>query len=205
MREIKYRVGIVDYGIGNKSSLKYTIKKSGFSTIITSSREELSSCDALILPGVGAFPTAMQNLRDTALDEYLRKAAMKDKPILGICLGMQLLAKDSQENGETKGLGLLPGKVKPLGDNKWHIGWNSIKTQNNLQTILKEDKDYYYFNHSYMMECDESIVEGYAYLPKRIVAAVRQNNIAGLQFHPEKSQNGGRNLLKRLLEDLINA
>jgi len=205
MKVRRYKIGIVDYGIGNISSLRYTLKNIGFDTILSSRREELNICDALILPGVGAYQTAMKKLRDTKLDAYIRKIALQGKPILGICLGMQLLGEESLENGKTEGLGLLPAKVIPLGDNKWHIGWNGIKQLNQQDSTQREDKDYYYFNHSYMMECDENIVVSYTYIPEKIIAAVKKDKITGLQFHPEKSQHAGKILLQTLLEELINA
>ena len=195
--------GIIDYGAGNLSSVANALKRLDVEARITKSAEDLEECEALILPGVGAFPTAMKNLDALNLVGYLRNAAQEGRSIIGICLGMQLLAEMSEEIKETSGLGLLPGWVRQMKSRKTHIGWNNIEVTMEDDTLRKSDGDIFYFNHSYTYmgseEYTTSIARVDAAGPK-ITASVKRGSVQGVQFHPEKSQLAGLKLLKAMLE-----
>ena len=172
-------------------------------TIVTDSRETIESCEKIILPGVGAFRDAMMKLRDKKLDEVLLNEAGKGKPILGICLGMQMLFDCSYEFGYCKGLCLVPGQVKPLkgyiedGLDIPHMGWNSL-TITDRDGIMKNTKegDYVYFVHSFAAFTEEKYVSSFTDYGGRITASVQNKNIYGTQFHPEKSGETGLKILK---------
>ena len=196
-------IGIIDYGVGNLFSLECSLKKINEETIVTDSRETIESCEKIILPGVGAFRDAMMKLRDKKLDEVLLNEAGKGKPILGICLGMQMLFDCSYEFGYCKGLCLVPGQVKPLkgyiedGLDIPHMGWNSL-TITDRDGIMKNTKegDYVYFVHSFAAFTEEKYVSSFTDYGGRITASVQNKNIYGTQFHPEKSGETGLQILK---------
>ena len=198
-------VGVVDYGAVNLGSIANFLKDAGFRVRVSSDVNLLDDCDVLMLPGVGAFPAAMQKLRSTGLDSYICEAVEHGKAIVGICLGMQLLVEESFEQGHTSGLGILPGRVLPLGDNQWHIGWNTLEPIGDALSFRFTDLDCFYFNHSFHVVDAGCSVIAQARLPQPVTAAIRSNHVAGLQFHPEKSQQAGVNLLKTLIRDLTNA
>ena len=199
-------IGIVDYGVGNHNSVFRTFQALDYRCRVTSDRDVLSNVDVVVLPGVGAFPSAMAALHERELIEFLRGLARQGKPIIGLCLGMQLLADESLEHGTTAGLGLIPGTVRSLQHFNWHIGWNSLEVVQPDPELLPSDGESVYFNHSYVFETPETYrtavvrVEGNAF-----TVAVRRGNICGLQFHPEKSQSVGKQLLSRLVEGLCHA
>lgn len=194
---------IVDYGVGNLKSVVNAMRYLGFDTCITSDRGELERADAIILPGVGAFPDAAEKLRASGLDRVLREQSGK-KPLLGICLGMQLLFDGSDEVRPCKGLGLIPGwVVKIETDQKLpHIGWNSLHFQND-SPIFKglEDGAHVYFVHSFCgsVRREEDVTARTDYGPS-VVAAVGRGNVYGCQFHPEKSGETGLQILRNFGE-----
>lgn len=200
-------VAIVDYGVGNLFSLKCSLTSIGADVIITADENELNKADQIILPGVGAFEDASKKLTDSGLDLVLKSLAEKGKPLMGICLGMQLLFEKSYEYGEHKGLGLIKGTVKPIKDyispdyKIPHIGWNPLIFKGSPSPIFNNIKngDCVYFVHSYYAtECDESVIATAEY-GKELTAAVQRNNIFGCQFHPEKSGKVGLNILRAFI------
>ena len=198
-------VGIIDYGVGNLFSLCSSFKAIGQEAFVSGDPAELAKADRLILPGVGAFEDAAKKLRVSGLDAFVRAQAAAGKPLMGICLGMQLLFEKSYEYGEHQGLGLLKGSVVPMAgklpsDLKIpHMGWNALQAkQGSLLEAL--DGQYVYFVHSYYAEgCADALsaVTDYG-IP--ITAAVEQGNIYGCQFHPEKSGNVGLSILRAFCE-----
>ena len=199
-------IGIVDYGAGNHNSVKGAIKALGYRSRLVKTEEDLSHLDLLILPGVGAFSTAMAEIRAMGLDILIRQWAYAGKPLLGICLGMQMLAEASYEHGLTRGLELIPGEVKPIENPGWHIGWNRLEVTPSAHDFLKASygKDFY-FNHSYEFHAPQQYVCATARLSRPIVAVVKRDNVCGMQFHPEKSQDAGKEVLQLAIEDLVHA
>ena len=197
-------VGIIDYGVGNLFSLRSSFAAIGVEAFVSGDPEALAKADRLILPGVGAFGDAAEKLRQSGLDAFVKEQAAAGKPLMGICLGMQLLFEKSYEYGEHAGLGLLKGQVVgmagrlPEGLKIPHMGWNALKLCKNAK--LLEEGSYVYFVHSFYAEnCENSIAAVTDYgIP--ITAAVEQGNIFGCQFHPEKSGNVGLAILKRFCE-----
>ena len=196
-------VAIIDYGVGNLFSLRCSLEKIGADVVVTGDKAAIAAADRVILPGVGAFCDARQKLRDTGLDKVVCDLAAKGKPILGICLGMQLLFETSYEFGEYDGLGLLKGSVRPLrgvipADYKIpQIGWNALRfrKESNLFRYIK-DGDFVYFVHSYYAaDCGDSLIADCEY-GADVTAAVQQGNVYGCQFHPEKSGDVGLNILR---------
>lgn len=198
-------VGIIDYGVGNLFSLCSSFKAIGAEAFVSSDPAELEQADRLALPGVGAFEDAADKLRRSGMDAFVRRQAAAGKPLLGICLGMQLLFEKSYEYGEHEGLGLLKGSVVPMvgklpGDLKIpHMGWNGLEVKNG-RLLEGMDGQFVYFVHSYYAEgCEASLAAVTDYgIP--ITAAVEQGNIFGCQFHPEKSGNAGLAILRRFCE-----
>ena len=196
-------IAIIDYGVGNLFSLCTSFRKIGAEVTVTSDPEVITSAEKLILPGVGAFGDAMQKLRDSGLDTLIRDQAKQGKPIMGICLGMQMLFEKSYEYGEHDGLGLLKGSVIPMegripAELKIpHIGWNALHFQkeSRLFRYIKEN-DCVYFVHSYYADnCEESVIATAEY-GAELTAAVEMGNVMGCQFHPEKSGEVGLNILR---------
>lgn len=193
-------IAIIDYGAGNLFSVKNALDFLGLENKITNSAEDLISADRLILPGVGAFPDAMRMLGETGLIEVIKREARK-KPLLGICLGMQMLFEKGYEFGETDGLGLIKGSVRlmqPEGLPIPHIGWNSLDF-NEKCTLLDKcaEGEYVYFVHSYAAECPSENVAAYCDYGMKVPALVFEGNVFGAQFHPEKSGETGLNILRR--------
>ena len=200
---MKSITAIVDYGVGNLKSVTNAMTYLGLSSIITSDPAELERSDAIVLPGVGAFPDAAEKLRAPGLDRVLAAQAAR-KPILGICLGMQLLFDEGEEVRPCRGLGLVPGRVKRIvTDRKLpHIGWNSLHFQNDAPIFrgLPEDA-FVYFVHTFCGEAarEEDVIARTDY-GASVVAAVRCGNVYGCQFHPEKSGEAGLLILKNFGE-----
>ncbi len=198
-------VGIIDYGVGNLFSLCSSFKAIGQEAFVSGDPAELAKADRLVLPGVGAFEDAAKKLRSSGLDSFVRQQAAAEKPLLGICLCMQMLFEKSYEYGEHDGLGLLKGSVVPMegklpADLKIpHMGWNALEVKQGrlLQAV---DGQYVYFVHSFYADgCEESLSAVTEYgIP--ITAAVEQGNIYGCQFHPEKSGNVGLSILRAFCE-----
>ena len=197
-------IGIIDYGVGNLFSLRSSFDFIGAQTFVSGDEKELAKADKLILPGVGAFGDAAQKLRQTGLDTFVCRQAEKGVPLMGICLGMQLLFEKGFEYGEHEGLGLLKGNVVsmkgrlPRSLKIPHMGWNALQIVNKNSRLLSEiqEGDYVYFVHSYYAEgCADSLAAVSQYgIP--ITAAVEKGNIFGCQFHPEKSGQVGLNILR---------
>lgn len=189
-------IGIVDYGMGNLFSVSKALERLDADYFI--SGENLLAADALILPGVGSFRDAMQRLPAEAIKEF----AATGKPLLGICLGMQLLFEKSEENGLTEGLGLLPGMVRrfPGGTYKVpHMGWNRLEFVRSSPLLKNLKEDYVYFVHSYFVEPTDVCIAKASY-HEPVSAIVGRDNIFGMQFHPEKSSKLGIALLKNFLQ-----
>ncbi len=200
-------IAIIDYGVGNLFSLSSSFKAIGANTVITGNAELIKKADKLILPGVGAFGDAVKKLRDTGLDRVIIDEANRGKPLMGICLGMQMLFDKSYEYGCHEGLGLISGEVVPMSgkipENLKipHIGWNELHFDKS-SPIFKyvKEGDCVYFVHSYYAEnCDSSLIATAEY-GKELTAAVAKGNIFGCQFHPEKSGNVGLGILKAFCE-----
>ncbi len=201
-------IGVVNYGMGNIKSMVNAIEYLGYEAIVTDRGGELSDCSHIILPGVGAFGDAVGNLRKSGLDKHLEDLVLeKKKPFLGVCLGLQLLAKTSSEHGSHKGLGWIDGEVHGLKSSREikvpHVGWNSIKVVKE-HPVFKDIKDAYaifYFVHSFHMICnDKNDVCAVCAYGQEFPAAIVKDNIVATQFHPEKSQDNGLMLIKNFLE-----
>ncbi|MDD6154077.1 MAG: imidazole glycerol phosphate synthase subunit HisH [Eubacteriales bacterium] len=203
-------IAIVDYGVGNIFSLYSSFGMIGQEVELTGDAEKIRNADRVILPGVGAFADAAEKLKATGLDQAVKDAAKAGKPLMGICLGMQLLFDKSLEFGEHEGLGLVKGSVVPLRgyvpDNYKipHIGWNYLKFPEGKEKspIFKyiDEGSFVYFVHSYYAsECDESTIASTEY-GQPVTAAVQNENVFGLQFHPEKSGEVGMNILRAFCE-----
>ena len=200
-------IAIIDYGVGNLYSLHSSFKFIGADVVVTSDPEVIRSADKILLPGVGAFEDAAEKLRKSGLDKVICDEVKNGKPLLGICLGMQMLFAESHEYGVHKGLGLLSGKVVPMKDaipanyQIPHIGWNAldIKREHPLFRYIKNG-DYVYFVHSYYASgCDDSLIATAEY-GAPLTAAVAKGNICGTQFHPEKSGETGLAILRAFAE-----
>lgn len=199
---------IVDYGVGNLFSLCSSLHYLGIPACVSGKPEDLEKADHIILPGVGAFGDAIRKLQAHGLDRKLKELATTGKPILGICLGMQLLFDQSYEYGEHEGLGLIHGNVVPMKDNLPadlkipQIGWNSLSFKKEKHPIFRDlkENDHVYFVHSYYAaDCDKSVIATTDY-GREITAAVARKNIIGCQFHPEKSGKLGLSILKAFCE-----
>lgn len=197
-------IAIIDYGVGNLFSLKSSLTAIGEEITVTGDHEKIKEADKIILPGVGAFEDAAKKLKSTGLDEIIISEAKKKKPILGICLGMQLLFEKSFEFGTHEGLGLIKGEIRPISevipkDYKIpHIGWNALKFTEKKSDLFKyiNDGDFVYFVHSYYAaNCSESTIAETEY-GASLTAAAQNENVFGCQFHPEKSGDVGLNILR---------
>lgn len=202
-------IAILDYGMGNLRSVENALKKLQVSYVITNDKQAIRDADKLILPGVGAFADCMKNLHEHGLVDVLNDEVInKKKPLLGICLGMQVLFESSEEGMFTKGLGYLKGKVIKMTDNTVkipHIGWNRLElVDDEIGEILGEDA-YVYFVHSYYAsDVDEQDLSAVSYYGSmKLCALVRHENIIGAQFHPEKSGETGLKLLSYFVEEMI--
>lgn len=196
------QVVIVDYSLGNQISVQQLIRQLGHRCCISANESLIANADLAILPGVGAFPAAMKMLREKSLDTVLKERASLGLPILGICLGMQLLTERSEELGLTEGLGLIPGKIKAIETPRWHIGWNNLEINQLHGQLQLFDQQAFFFNHSYAYEGPEQFIMGIANNGKSIPAIIQRDQIIGVQFHPEKSQKAGRMFLSHLIEQL---
>ena len=202
-------IAIVDYGVGNIFSLYSSFKYIGAEVVLTSDPEEIKKADKIILPGVGAFADAAKKLRDSGLADVVVKEVKNGKPLLGICLGMQMLFERSFEYGEHQGLGLIKGDivsmegVVPANYKIPHIGWNGLhfpkdKAKSPIFKYINEN-DCVYFVHSYFgTNCDESVIATTEY-GAELTAAVAYKNVYGVQFHPEKSGEAGLSILKKFI------
>ena len=197
-------VGIIDYGVGNLFSLQSSFAAIGQDVMVSSDPEILRKADHILLPGVGAFEDAVKKLRASGLDQMVYEAVKAGKPMMGICLGMQMLFEKSFEYGEHQGLGLLKGQVIPMAGllpenlKVPHMGWNALQITNPHSKLLANTKegDYVYFVHSYFATgCEESLAAQTEY-GQLLTAAVEKDNVFGCQFHPEKSGEVGLDILR---------
>ena len=201
-------VAIVDYGVGNLFSLRSSFESIGVSTVVTSDPAVLHAAERIVLPGVGAFGDAAKKLRDSGLADVVVAEAKAGKPLLGICLGMQLLFDKSLEYGEHEGLGLIKGEIRPIAEvipkelKIPHIGWNALHFNGKKSPLFRYlgEGDFVYFVHSfYGAKCEESVIATAEY-GVELTAAVQSGNVYGCQFHPEKSGEVGMNILRAFCE-----
>ncbi len=202
-------IAIVDYGVGNIFSLYSSFKYIGANAVLTKDPEEIKRSDKIILPGVGAFGDAAVKLRETGLADVVCREAKDGKPMLGICLGMQMLLEKSYEYGEYEGLGLIKGNIKPIKDvipddyKVPHIGWNAIKfpkdkPKNEIFKYVNEGEHIYFVHSYYATDCNDVIAT--SEYGADLTAAVARANVYGTQFHPEKSGEVGLNILRAFCE-----
>lgn len=200
-------IAIVDYGVGNLFSLKSSLDMVGAESVITSDENIIRNAEKIILPGVGAFRDARRKLTESGLDKVIIEEAKRGKPLLGICLGMQMLFDKSYEYGEYEGLGLIKGEIKPITDvigeglSIPHIGWNPLifKKETPLFKYLKEGDCVYFVHSYYAADCDDSVTATAEY-GCELTASAENGNVYGCQFHPEKSGKAGLSILKAFSE-----
>ncbi len=201
-------IAVVDYGVGNLFSLVSSLHAVGADAMVTGDADEIRKAEKIILPGVGAFGDAAAKLRSTGLDKVIIEEAKGGKPLLGICLGMQMLLEKSYEYGEHEGLGLIKGEIRPISDvipkdlKIPHIGWNALDFTENKSELFKYIKngDHVYFVHSYYgANCADATIATSEY-GAPLTAAVQSGNVMGCQFHPEKSGKVGLNILRAFCE-----
>lgn len=200
-------VVIIDYGMGNVGSVQNALEALGCGAIISSLKEDIAKADHLILPGVGAFGDGMKNLQQANLAEILAKEVLVNKkPILGICLGMQMMATSGEEGGVHNGLGWVQGVTRKfkVDENIFkipHVGWNDVKTVGESILLKNIQNPIFYFVHSYhLIPEDKSIIKGLTDYGEEFVSVIENGNIFGVQFHPEKSQKAGLDLLNNFLQ-----
>jgi len=200
------KILIIDYGMGNLGSVQMAFKKLGVNISISDNLSELNNSYAYILPGVGAFPQAIANLRNSGIFDVLNEQVISNnKPILGICLGMQLMANYSLEQGKNIGFGWIDGKVTPIKTSNIlhvpHVGWNNLQiTTKDLIFNNIDNEAHFFYDQSFRFEAsDEKCVIGVCEYGEKIVSVIRKKNILGTQFHPEKSQRNGLKMLRNFL------
>ena len=199
-------IAIIDYDAGNLRSVEKALQYLGKETIVTRDSEQIRKADKVILPGVGAFGDAMKKLQEYHLDTLIREIADSGKPLLGICLGLQLLFEESEESPGVEGLGILEGKIRRIPEGEGlkvpHIGWNSLHLEHNGRLFRNiPENSYVYFVHSYYLEAkDPEIVKASTEYGVHIHASVEKNNLFACQFHPEKSSETGLQILKNFAE-----
>lgn len=200
------KFAVIDYGMGNIGSVEHSMKTLGVNVFISNRLNELQNADAYILPGVGAFARAMENIHKLKLESFFKEHILEiKKPILGICLGMQLMADSSEEEGLTEGLHWIKGKVVkflPGADLRIpHVGWNNLNVDSKIAIFKNiEPNAHFYFDHSYHYVCENSAnVIATCQYGGEIVSALQKNNILATQFHPEKSQRNGLKLLRNFI------
>lgn len=201
-------IAIVDYNMGNLASVQNAFAKLGKDTVVENDPVKFKEYDKLILPGVGAFGDAMEHLRERNMINGIKEFAASGKPMLGICLGMQLLFQSSEEFGNHEGLGLIKGKVTRFDESKFeeklkvpHMGWNRMFTKEHPLFKGLDDMHYLYFVHTYHVNCDdENDIIGRTNYGYEFTSAVAHNNIMGIQPHPEKSHENGLQILKNFIE-----
>ena len=195
------KIGLIDYGMGNLYSVKKSFERLNQNVILVNNQKDLINCDALVLPGVGAFDPAMQNLEKTKLIPYIKEITLQGKPLLGICLGLQLLFESSEE-GFKKGLGLFKGEVKKLPNDQNeripHMGWSKLNKEKNCP-LTKEpnDRNWMYFVHSYsaIVTNQRDLAATIPFGEHKITSIIWKDNIGACQFHPEKSGKSGHKML----------
>lgn len=203
---MKRNITLIDYGVGNLESLRNAFDSLGYNVSVSSDRKEILASDSMLLPGVGAFGRAMVRLKEHQYDEVIKEFINSGKPVLGICLGMQLLFQESEEFGNNDGLGVLKGHIKKLKSQRElklpHISWASLSCANfNKSKILNglNEKSYFYFVHSYCYEGNESTLAQTTYGEQMFSSVVNSENVFGCQFHPEKSGVDGLKILDNFM------
>lgn len=201
------RVAIIDYGVGNLRSVEKAFAAGGHEAIVTGDLRELRAAERLVLPGVGAFSACMKALTKRGFDELVRDRVAEGTPLLGVCVGMQMLFEESDEFGRTEGLGLLQGCVRRFSGDLVvpQVGWNQIR-QRRAHPLFEgiADEAFFYFVHSYYCEpADETAVTGETEYGLTYASVVAQANVCGVQFHPEKSQSAGLRLLGNFMSDKL--
>ncbi len=193
-------VAIIDYGVGNLRSVEKAFAATDCEAIVSGEEKDLRAAEKLVLPGVGAFGACMSALRERGFDQLVRERVAAGTPLLGVCVGMQLLFEESDEFGATAGLGLLPGRVRRFSDELVvpHIGWNRIDQIRQIPLFNGvTNRSFFYFVHSYYCEpADLSVVAGETEYGLSYASVIAKDNICGVQFHPEKSQDAGLRLLR---------
>ena len=201
-------IGLIDYNMGNLRSVTNAFEKLGVTIQTVKNADEVSSFDKIILPGVGAFKDAMTCLKERELDKAVHAFAKTGKPLLGICLGMQLLFESSEEFGQSEGLGLIEGSVVRFDSRKFsqhlkipHMGWNELHVHQNTPLFKGMPSSFYlYFVHSFHVQCPEEFIIGKTTYGYEFASAVQKNNVYGFQPHPEKSHANGLAILKNFVE-----
>ena len=201
-------IAIIDYNMGNLASVQNAFAKLGKETVVESDPAQFGKYDKLVLPGVGAFGDAMEHLRERGMIEAIKEFAASGKPMLGICLGMQLLFESSEEFGSHEGLGLIKGHVKHFDVSRFeenlkvpHMGWNRMFTKEHPLFDGLDDMHYLYFVHTYHVECsNEADIIGETYYGYKFTSAVAHENIMGIQPHPEKSHKNGLQILENFIK-----
>ena len=201
-------IAIVDYNMGNLASVQNAFAKLGKDTVVVSDPTEFGKYDKLVLPGVGAFGDAMEHLRERDMVNAIKEFAVSGKPMIGICLGMQLLFESSEEFGEHKGLGLIKGHVKAFDESKFseplkvpHMGWNRMFTQEHPLFNGLDENHYLYFVHTFHVTCDDaSDIIGETDYGYKFTSAVAHGNIMGIQPHPEKSHENGLKIIENFIK-----
>jgi len=200
-------VAIIDYGVGNLRSVEKAFRAVGVDAVVSSDQDALGAAERLILPGVGAFSACIHELRRLGFADLVLDRVQHGTPLLGVCVGMQMLFEESSEFGQTKGLGLLKGRVRKFGDelNVPHVGWNQVTNINNHELLTGVPKDpFFYFVHSYYCEpADDTTIVGQTEYGVRFASIVVKHNVCGVQFHPEKSQAAGLQLLKNFANGVV--
>lgn len=198
------KIAIIDYGMGNLRSVQKAFEFIGAKAEITENAEEILSSSGILLPGVGAFPNAMENIKRSGFDKVLKEAVKNGTPLMGICLGMQLLFEESDEIRVTEGLGFLKGKIKKFEvDLKIpHMGWNDLIIDKSCEVLKDvEEGSYVYFVHSFYAQIEEEgVLNAHSFYGIDTPAVVSKENVFGLQFHPEKSGEPGMQMLKNFWE-----
>ena len=194
------KIAIIDYGVGNLRSVEKAFTATGCEAIVTANDRELRNAERLVLPGVGAFAACMKALTERGFDQLVRERVKQGTPLLGVCVGMQMLFEESDEFGRTAGLGLLKGRVRQFGDNLVvpHVGWNQVRrraTHPLFEGIA--DQSFFYFVHSFYCDPkDDGVLIGETDYGATYASVVALKNVCGVQFHPEKSQAAGLQLLR---------
>jgi glutamine amidotransferase len=191
-------VCIIDYNLGNIKSIQSMLSQLDIYSFISSNRTKIKNSDIILLPGVGTFGSAMKFLKLKKLDKFIIDQYKKKKPIIGICLGMQLFFEKSYENGNHKGLGLIKGVLKKNLHS--HIGWNNLIPIS--KDFYKIKNKYFYFNHSYSVKSLKKNQSYFSNYENKIISLIKTNNFVGMQFHPEKSQKNGLELMRSIIESL---
>ena len=198
-------IAIIDYGVGNLRSVEKAFTTQGIDAVVTDDPQILNRADKLVLPGVGAFAACMDGLRRHGFDQLVIEAAAAGTPILGLCVGLQMMFEEGHEFGVHRGLGLMPGRVIrfPEGLHVPHIGWNQVHLRRPDHPVLSHlpDNSFFYFVHSYYVEpADPACIIGETEYGIRYASICGQGSVLGVQFHPEKSQTTGLNLLRHFAE-----